>query len=107
MCLLCITRLPVPQAVRDQIRRLVVGGPQTVEEKLRVIEVSDSEDDDIDFDAAVAAAVAEMGAAAKGEVKREEHPPEETEAVCSSLRNNFVFRGIPEDLLREVRMIWV
>jgi hypothetical protein len=34
------------QAVRDQIRKLVIGGPQTKEEKANVYEVSDSEDEE-------------------------------------------------------------
>jgi hypothetical protein len=37
-----------PQAVRDQIRKLAVGGPQTKEEKEKIYEVSDSEDGDLD-----------------------------------------------------------
>jgi hypothetical protein len=80
--------------VRDQIRRLVVGGPQSVEEKARVIDVSDSDDDD---DAGGAAAAA---AAAGG--PRRAHAAGVEDAIRASLRGNFVFKGIPEDLLHEV-----
>lgn len=35
------------QAVRDQIRKLAVGGPQSKEEKANVYEVADSDDEDL------------------------------------------------------------
>jgi cGMP-dependent protein kinase len=38
------------QAVRDQIRKLAVGGPQAKEEKEKIYEVSDSEDEEFDDD---------------------------------------------------------
>jgi len=77
-----------------------------VEEKARLIEVSDSDDEEIDAAAATAGGGlgapsvvrAEGGAAAHREV----HAQEVMEAIQASLRSNFVFKGIPEDLLHEV-----
>lgn len=77
------------EAVRDHIRKLVVGGPQNKEDKAKVYEVSDSEDDDLDdSDEGIRSILTK--------------PPDLTEAICEAVKKNFVFKGIPEHLLAEV-----
>jgi cGMP-dependent protein kinase len=77
------------EAVRDQIRKLVVGGPQTKEEKANVYEVSDSEEEDLIEEDSPKVATSEKS-------------NQEKEAICEGLKKNFVFKGIPDNLLLEV-----
>jgi hypothetical protein len=68
-----------------------------------VIEVSDSDDDEVA--AAEQSGLAEADAAGgeqSGLGPRQAHAAEAVEAVCASLRGSFVFKGIPENLLHEV-----
>ncbi|GAX83981.1 hypothetical protein CEUSTIGMA_g11406.t1 [Chlamydomonas eustigma] len=77
------------EAVRDQMRKLAVGGPAaTQDEKNAIYEVSDSEDEDLDGE----------GRGQTGWSKDQEI----TDAICDALKKNFVFKGIPESLLLEV-----
>ncbi|PNH08002.1 cAMP-dependent protein kinase regulatory subunit [Tetrabaena socialis] len=80
------------EAVRDQIRKLAVGGPQAKEEKEKIYEVSDSEDDTLVDDPAERVALA-------GDWYK---PQEVTDSILEALKRNFVFKGIPQNHLVEV-----
>lgn len=79
------------EAVREQIRKLAVGGAPNKDDKDAVYQVSDSEDEELTSD-----------------MSRPLHmsgwfkPQEVTDAICEALKRNFVFKGISESLLLEV-----
>ncbi|GIL52865.1 hypothetical protein Vafri_8639 [Volvox africanus] len=80
------------EAVRDQIRKLAVGGPQAKEEKEKIYEVSDSEDEELDDDPLD-----------RGMLSGDWYKPQEvTDAILEALKRNFVFKGIPQSHLVEV-----
>ncbi|GLC48322.1 hypothetical protein PLESTB_000083500 [Pleodorina starrii] len=80
------------EAVRDQIRKLAVGGPQAKEEKEKIYEVSDSEDEELDNDPLD-----------RGTLSGDWYKPQEvTDAILEALKRNFVFKGIPQSHLVEV-----
>eukprot|EP00775_Hariotina_reticulata_P000866 gene866-1188_t len=87
------------EAVRDQIRKMVVGGPLAAEDKNRVDAVSDSEDDQ-----------EELAEALKSESSRWQEPDnalpasktlELMQAICGALGSNMLFKGISQELLTE------
>lgn len=77
------------EAVRDQIRKLAVGG-KPEKDDVAIYEVSGSEDEDLDLDGR---AFGEGGWS---------KPQEITDAVCEALKRNFVFKGISDSLLLDV-----
>ncbi|KAG2485663.1 hypothetical protein HYH03_015635 [Edaphochlamys debaryana] len=80
------------EAVRDQIRKLAVGGPQAKEEKEKIYEVSDSEDEELENDPNERVTLS-------GDWYK---PQEVTDAILEALKRNFVFKGIPQNHLVEV-----
>ncbi|PNW86201.1 hypothetical protein CHLRE_02g076900v5 [Chlamydomonas reinhardtii] len=80
------------EAVRDQIRKLAVGGPQAKEEKEKIYEVSDSEDEELEDDPSERTTLS-------GDWYK---PQEVTDAILEALKRNFVFKGIPQNHLVEV-----
>ncbi len=81
--------------MRDQIRKLVVGGPQSKEDQARIIEVSDSDDEE-------SANVQPSRRSQAGQLPK---PPDVTAAICEALKRSFVFSGISEDLLKQVGFV--
>lgn len=77
-------------AVREQMRKMAVGGGPGKDDKIAVYAVSDSDDEGLASDSA--------GFAASSWSK----PQEVTDAICKALNQNFVFKGISEGLLVEV-----
>eukprot|EP00879_Flechtneria_rotunda_P001387 GHRR01001538.1.p1 GENE.GHRR01001538.1~~GHRR01001538.1.p1 ORF type:complete len:1213 (+),score=453.23 GHRR01001538.1:393-3641(+) len=85
------------EAVRDQIRKMVVGGPLAAEDRKSIDAVSDSEDDQDEL-SAMEVDTSKLGVAGSQLVEK---PPEVTHAIVEALSKNFVFKGIPEQLLQE------
>ncbi len=134
------------QAVREQIRRLAVGGPQSKEEQANVYEVAESDEEDLGVEGSAGwaagssarapapgwlRAAAGWSTAAAGllilrrplgprppaprsssvtsaaSLRQHQQPPKSAavlDFICQSLRNSFVFTGIKDELLREVRL---
>ncbi|WIA31049.1 hypothetical protein OEZ86_001080 [Tetradesmus obliquus] len=86
------------EAVRDQIRKMVVGGPLVAEDKSRGIDaVSDSEDDETEL-AAMERDVGRLDVSGRSATAK---PPEVAAMILEALQRNFVFKGIPDNLLLE------
>uniref|UniRef100_A0A383VZL0 cGMP-dependent protein kinase n=1 Tax=Tetradesmus obliquus TaxID=3088 RepID=A0A383VZL0_TETOB len=86
------------EAVRDQIRKMVVGGPLVAEDKSRGIDaVSDSEDDETEL-AAMERDVGRLDVSGRSATAK---PPEVAAVILEALQRNFVFKGIPDNLLLE------
>lgn len=85
------------EVVREQIRRMAVGGPQTEADRANLYEVSSSEDSDVEQQyhrALTTRSVVSMGPVEK--------PEGVMDAICSALSQNLVFRGINQQLLQQV-----
>ncbi|GMH33287.1 hypothetical protein BSKO_01121 [Bryopsis sp. KO-2023] len=85
------------EVVREQIRRMAVGGPQTEADKANLYEVSSSEDSEVG--AEYRKALATRSVVPSGPWEK---PEGVTEAICDSLAKNIVFRGINQGLLQQV-----
>ena len=85
------------QVVREQIRRMAVGGPQTEADKANLYEVSSSEDSEVA--AEYRKALATRSVVASGPWEKPEGVPD---AICEALSKNIVFRGINQGLLQQV-----
>ncbi|KAJ9511311.1 hypothetical protein QJQ45_029755, partial [Haematococcus lacustris] len=79
------------EAVREQIRKLAVGGAPSKDAKDAIYAVSDSEDEELQESDLPRHTLTGWG-----------KPQEVTDAVCEALKRNFVFKGISESLLVEV-----
>jgi len=79
------------EAVREQIRKLAVGGPPGKGDTA-VYQVSDSEDEDLEDSEDIR----------HPSIGNWQKPQYVTDDICHALQKNFIFKGISQDLLLEV-----
>lgn len=85
------------QVVREQIRKMALGGPQTEADKANLYEVSSSEDTQSEIEYR-----SELIDSTSMNIDPLEKPEGVSERICDALSRNQVFRGINQHLLQQV-----
>ncbi|KAK9812821.1 hypothetical protein WJX72_004332 [[Myrmecia] bisecta] len=84
------------EVVRDQLRKLAVGGPQPAGDQPSFYEVSDSSDEELNKEETITTKYSRQSSVL---IPKQ---PEAIEKICQALETSFVFKGINRDILHQV-----